>query len=113
MGFAVIHIEKGTTGKATGLGAHIDRIKHVPNANPQMTPKNVRIDFSNANPQTIQWTKEKNLETLQTRIDKRIKAGYTGKTAIRKDAVTHLNIILTGSHLDMYRIIKDQQFVKV
>ena len=47
MGFAVLHIEKGTAGKAGGLGNHIERTKNVPNADPKLSEKNfyVRTDF--------------------------------------------------------------------
>lgn len=109
MGFAVIHIEKGTAGKAGGLGAHIDRSKNVPNADPEITPHNARIDLQNSNPDAVKWTKEKNEQSLQTRIDNRIKEGYTGKTAIRKDAVTHLNVVMSGSHNDMNRLTDSKE----
>jgi len=101
MGFAVIHIEKGTAGKAGGLGSHIDRTRNVPNADPDKSQYNVRAERTE---QGLSWTKEVNQVNLQKRIDDRIKEGYTGQTAIRKDAVTHLNIVMTGSHEDMQRI---------
>lgn len=41
MGFAVLHIEKGTAGKASGLGSHIDRTKKVLNADPKLSEKNM------------------------------------------------------------------------
>ncbi|MCS2772961.1 plasmid recombination protein (plasmid) [Bacteroides thetaiotaomicron] len=41
MGFAVLHIEKGTAGKAGGLGSHIDRTKKVLNADPKLSEKNL------------------------------------------------------------------------
>ena len=41
MGFAVLHIEKGTAGKAGGLGSHIDRTKKVLNADPKLSEKNI------------------------------------------------------------------------
>lgn len=106
MGFAVIHLEKGTAGKAGGLGNHIDRTKYVPNANPELSEWNHRVDLENRPPK---WTTEKNSKSLQTRIDDRIKAGYTGKTAIRKDAVTHLNVVMTGSHEEMLRLLQDEK----
>lgn len=109
MGFAVIHIEKGTAGKAGGLGNHIDRSKHVPNADPSLTGHNARAELSDSFPGAVRWTKEKNRESLQTRVNNRIKEGYTGKTAIRKDAVTHLNIVMSGSHHDMIRITKENR----
>ena len=106
MGFAVLHIEKGSSGKAGGLGSHISRTKNVPNADPELSPYNARIEWTE---QGYGWTKEANPVNLQQRIDKRIKEGYTGKTAIRKDAVTHLNIVLTGSHEDMNRIMNQKE----
>lgn len=112
MGFAVIHIEKGTAGKAGGLGSHIDRTKNVPNANPEETKYNARVDLQNSNSDSIKWTKEKNDLSLQTRIDNRINEGYKGQTAIRKDAVTHLNIVMSGSHKDMNRITADKKLVE-
>lgn len=56
--------------------------------------------------------KYKNTDSLQTRINNRIKEGYTGKTAIRKDAVTHLNVVMSGSHEDMIRITNDKKMVE-
>lgn len=112
MGFAVIHIEKGTAGKAGGLGNHIDRTKNVPNANPAETKYNARVDLQNSSIDSIKWTKIKNELSLQTRINNRIKEGYKGQTAIRKDAVTHMNVVMTGSHKDMNKIISEKQLVK-
>jgi hypothetical protein len=104
MGFAVIHIEKGTAGKAGGLGAHISRTKNVLNANPELSQFNTRIKIDG---DMAMWTTETNPVNLQKRIDDRIREGYTGKTAVRKDAVTHLNIVMTGSHDDMIRLQKE------
>ena len=87
MGFAVLHIEKGTAGKAGGLGSHIDRTKNVPNADPALSEKNfyVRTDFEKG---LVYLTTNREIKTLQERINGRIQEGYKGKTAIRKDAVT-------------------------
>lgn len=112
MRFAVIYIKKGTAGKAGGLGSHIDRSKHVPNVNPELSQYNARIDIGLSNSQMALWTKDKNTDSLQTRINNRIKEGYTGKTAIRKDAVTHLNVIMSGSHEDMIRITNEKKLVE-
>lgn len=111
MGFAVLHIEKGTAGKAGGLGAHIDRTKRVPNADPARQHLNfyVRPNFEAG---TIDIYKTRSGQDLQTRINNRIKSGYKGKTAIRKDAVTHLNIVLTGSHEEMTTIGNDPKRLK-
>lgn len=108
MGFAVIHIEKGTSGKAGGLGAHIDRTKRVLNADPSKQHLNfyVRPNYEN---NTAELWKNAEKKDLQTRINDRIKDGYKGKTAIRKDAVTHLNIVMSGSHEEMIEIAGNQK----
>lgn len=108
MGFAVLHIEKGTAGKAGGLGSHIDRTKKVPNADPALSEKNfyIRTDFEKG---LVYLTTNREIKTLQERINRRIQEGYKGKTAIRKDAVTHLNIVLTGSHKEMKAIEGDAE----
>lgn len=102
MGFAVLHIEKGTPGKAAGLGSHIDRTKRVLNADPNLSSRNFYIRTTTDGNFSI--TAQKENKSLQERINERILAGYKGKTAIRKDAITHLDIILSGSHEDMKRI---------
>lgn len=104
MGFAVIHIEKGTAGKAAGLGRHIDRTKNVPNADPARSNLNYHVRDNGNGPCIV---REPDTRSLQERIRDRIAEGYTGNTAVRKDAVTHLNIVLTGSHEDMKRIEMD------
>lgn len=108
MGFAVLHIEKGTAGKAGGLGSHIDRTKKVLNADPKLSEKNLFYHLGESG-KTYVYDNFKNRRSLQERIDRRIQEGYKGKTAIRKDAVTHLNIILTGSHEEMKAIGKDPE----
>lgn len=59
MRFAVIHIKKGTAGKTGGLGSHIDRSKHVPNANPELSQYNARIDIGLSNSQMALWKSTK------------------------------------------------------
>lgn len=100
MGFAVLHIEKGTAGKAGGLGSHINRTKKVLNADPKLSEKNLFYHLGE-NGKVYVYDNFKSRRSLQERINKRIQEGYKGKTAIRKDAVTHLNVILTGSHEEM------------
>lgn len=103
MGFAVLHIEKGTAGKAGGLGSHIDRTKKVLNADPKLSEKNLFYHLGE-NGKVYVYDNFKNRRSLQERINRRIQEGYKGKTAIRKDAVTHLNVVLTGSHEEMTAI---------
>ena len=94
MSFAVCHASK-VKGGAGGLGSHIDR-EHAPkNANPQKTPLNVELC-------EVQ-------EKLHQAINIRIKEGYTGKRAIRKDAVRAVSLVLSGSHERMKEIEKDRR----
>lgn len=111
MGFAVLHIEKGTAGNVSGLGNHIDRTKHVLNANPELSGQNfyIRPDISS---NRVFFVKERDKRPLKERIKSRIQEGYKGKAAIRKDAVTHLKLVLTGSHKEMKEIEKDPQKLK-
>lgn len=108
MGFAVLHIEKGTAGKAGGLGSHIDRTKTVLNADPKLSGNNLFYHLSE-NGRIYVYDDFHNRRSLQDRINRRIQEGYKGKTAIRKDAVTHLNIVLTGSHEEMKAIGKEPE----
>ena len=99
MGFAVLHIEKVTTG-ANSLGAHIDR-------SPGHT-----YTYKNADPARLQENNHLtcggfNKMKLGEAIDLRIKTAYTGKKAIRKDAVKGMSIVLTGSHDEMKKIASD------
>ena len=85
MGFAVFHIEKVTTG-ASSLGAHIDR-----------SPGH-EYTYKNADPARLQENNHLtcgsfNKMKLGEAIDLRIKTAYTGKKAIRKDAVNYNNTI--------------------
>lgn len=99
MGFAVLHIEKVTTG-ANSLGAHIDR-------SPGHT-----YTYKNADPARLQENNHLtcggfNKMKLGEAIDLRIKTAYTGKKAIRKDAVKGMSMVLTGSHEEMKKIFSD------
>ena len=99
MGFAVLHIEKVTTG-ANSLGAHIDR-------SPGHT-----YTYKNADPARLQENNHLtcggfNKMKLGEAIDLRIKTAYTGKKAIRKDAVKGMSMVLTGSHDEMKKIASD------
>jgi hypothetical protein len=90
--FAVMHIEK-SSGNTTGIGRHIDRTRMPKNADPAR--KHLNRDFI------------PHLDKLNDDVKKRIKAGYTGKKAIRKDAVKAVRFILGGSKDRMYEIEAD------
>lgn len=66
---------------------HIDRDQTPPNADPERTPDNIDL--------------VKKEGTIAKMINQRIAEGYTGKKAIRKDAVKGMAIVLSGSHDDM------------
>jgi hypothetical protein len=116
MGYAVLHINKGC-GSAKGLGNHNDRKKKVLNADEEKQGENLHIiEVEKKNERGIV---EKQLEArkfsdyspeqdLQTRINERIKTGYKVKKEIRKDAVRHIDVILSGSHKDMKELEKDR-----
>src|SRR5512137_2367927 len=86
MNFAVLHIEK-CQPNTYALGGHITRDIMPKNADPERTPLN-RIIVSHGN-------------NLADTINKRVKEGYKGKTAIRKDAVKAMTVVLSGSHEHM------------
>ena len=89
MSFAVCHVEK-CNPNTYALGLHISR-EHIPtNADQDKTHENVYL-VSHGN-------------NLNEAIDNRIKEGYKGKTAIRKDAVKALSIVLTGTYDQMFKL---------
>lgn len=99
MGFAVFHMEKVSSG-GKSLGAHIDREKgkeHTyKNADPSLKGENMHFntEFSKMD--------------LGEGINQRIKEGYSGKKAIRKDAVKAISMVFTGSHPDMKSIFDNK-----
>lgn len=100
MGFAVFHASKGKSS-GSSLGAHIDRDQaqkqSFRNADPDRSALNV--DFQ------VAGTGKKLNEAIRTRITE----GYKGNKDIRKDAVTHLSLIFTGTHEDMKAIEQDKE----
>lgn len=99
MGFAVFHASKGK-GSGSSLGGHIDR-----------KPEQAHT-FKNADPAKLSENKvwqgnEHTKMPLHEAVKARIKTGYTGTKAIRKDAVRYVPMVLTGSHEDMKRIASD------
>lgn len=94
--YSTIHVDKSTTAGGS-LGQHIDRKKQPKNADPTKEHLNFALVKEGENIKGIRL-KEATLKPLATRVKERIAEGYTGRTAIRKDAVTQLNVMLTGSH---------------
>ena len=95
MGFAICHIEKGK-GSSTQIQHHIDR-----------TPGK-EYSFPHADPALRHLNRELiSLLPVEDLIKDRIAKGYTGKKAIRKDAVKFLKLVLTGSHEEMKMMEKE------
>jgi len=101
MGYAVFHASKGS-GTGGKLGAHIDRDESqkqtFKSADPERTHLNRDLldnEFSNMK--------------LEDAIKKKIEQGYTGKKAIRKDAVKFIPMVMTGSHKEMKEIFSDNK----
>lgn len=93
--YAVLHVQKhSSTGG--NLGNHIERsegMKHTyPHANPEMKKHNKSFKTGYEG------------MSLGKAVLKRIEKGYTGKTAIRKDAVKFLSLILSGTHDQIMKI---------
>jgi hypothetical protein len=95
--YAIIHVQKHSSSGG-GLGNHIERSpgkEHTyPHANPEMKKNNMSFE-----------TGYKNI-SLGKAVQDRIEKGYTGKTAIRKDAVKFLSLILTGTNDQIWEINK-------
>ena len=99
MGYAVYHAEKGKISSG-GIGAHIDRAKGFEHTYRHADPALAHLNRSfeiNAHCNKL----------LHVAVSDRIGEGYTGKKAIRKDAVRYQTHVLTGSHQDMHRIFSN------
>ena len=92
----VFHIEKGK-GSGGALGNHIDRTEGK-----EHSYKNADSTKSHLN-RTLNINSH-SLKPLQKGIKDRIKEGYTGKRAVRSDAVKYMKVILSGSHEQMKKI---------
>lgn len=102
MGYAVYHMEKGQTSSG-GIGNHIDRKKGAEHTYQHADPNRQHLNKN----YEVHQGREK--IPLHQAIEERIKEGYTGQKAIRKDAVKYKTHILTGSHEDMKRIFSNPQ----
>lgn len=104
MSYAVYHCEKGNISSG-GIGNHIDRkigAEHT---------------YLHADPNKKDLNQSFNLNRycsmpLHQAIEERIKEGYKGKKAIRKDAVKYTTHILTGSHETMKEIERNPEQLK-
>lgn len=110
--FAVFHAMKGK-GSGGQLGKHIDRSHQVRNADPQQTPLNQYVVLGSEGKAQIlnqeQYHRQLasgDIKSMYTAVNHRISEGYQGKTAIRKDAVRYVNLMLGGSHEQMKELEK-------
>ena len=108
MGFAVMHFEKSKNA-SSGLGRHIDR-KHTPK-NCDETKSHLNRFYDPRKKGAFDYGPPK--ESLNQRINNRIKEGYTAPRKIRSNAVRSINFILTGSNEDMIKIFKDPEESKL
>ena len=108
--FAVFHAMKG---KSTGgqLGRHINRMHQVKNADPDRTPLNQHVVLNKqgeayllTQAQFADHRRRNEIPDMYTSVKQRIAEGYQGKTAIRKDAVRYVNLMLSGSPEQMQNL---------
>jgi hypothetical protein len=105
MGFAVFHPGKGS-GAGGGIGNHIDREEGQEHTYPHADAARRSLNINRALPSG------RHLVNLPEAINERIKEGYTGKKAIRKDGVRFLSLVLTGTHEDMIQLATDAEKFK-
>lgn len=87
MAFLVAHAEKFSIGACAGLGIHVDR-KSEGHSN-----KNIDNTLSSENVQLV----ENYNNNLYGAVKDRIREVYTGKKAIRKDAVATVGVVCSAS----------------
>lgn len=87
MAFLVAHAEKFSIGACAGLGIHVDR-KSEEHSN-----KNIDNTLSSENVELV----ENYNNNLYGAVKDRIREGYTGKKAIRKDAVASVGVVCSAS----------------
>jgi hypothetical protein len=117
--FAFFHINKYSS-KLDNIGAHIDRLHVSNNVNPDKVGFNEYLTEGSfttladilgdtIDPSKYHLNSPRPQNSLKKDVWKRIKEGYTGTKAIRKDAVLAMGIILTGSHERMKEIEADEK----
>lgn len=102
MGKAVLHFEKHGEPTSGSLGHHIDREqgKEYSYRHADLTKTHLNQSFQ-VNDYCAMGYNEA--------IRQRVKDGYTGNKAIRKDATYSVNTILSGSHEEMIEIFSDEK----
>lgn len=102
--YAVVHIEKGK-GSGGALGNHIDRTEGKEYSYKHSEPEKKHLN------QNFELNKYSSMP-LAKAISQRIQDGYTSKRKINDNAVTHLKIVLTGSHEKMKEIEGNHEKLK-
>lgn len=105
MALAVFHIQKGSSGSGGGLGNHIDRTEGFEHSFKSADPDKRKLNHEFIANDYCKLPLEK-------AVQKRIEDAYKGPRKVRKDAVKHINLILTGSHERMHEIFKDKELAK-
>lgn len=95
--YSVLHMIK--IKELGGIGMHIDR---------HYTQHNVDGERSHLNEDLSNYSGVE----LSIAISNRIEEGYKKETAIRKDAVKAIGVMLTGSHEQMKKIEEDKEIFK-
>ena len=102
MGYCSLHFEKHGEPSGGNLGNHIDRVKgreySYRHADLSLTKNNKALKAG--------YNKYCSMPYNEA-IKERIKDGYKGSKAIRKDATYSVNTILSGSHEELKAIEKD------
>lgn len=98
--YAIIHLQKHSSAGG-GLGNHIERIEGKEHTYPHAIPDMKKYNRT--------WDRGYKNISLGGAVSKRIEAGYTGKPAIRKDAVKFLSLILSGTNEQMIKINKSKE----
>lgn len=88
MAFLVAHAEKYSIGACAGLGIHVDR-KSEEHSN-----KNIDNTLSSENVELV----ENYNNNLYGAVKDRIREGYTGEKAVRKDAVATVGVVCSASY---------------
>lgn len=105
MSFAVYHAEKGK-GNSGNIGNHMDREPGKEYSYQHADPERRKLNIN------FELYKDRHKLKLSEAVDERIKEGYKGEKAIRKDAVKFTTHVLTGSHEKMKEIFNDQDKAK-
>lgn len=99
MAYAVLHLEKGKSVSGA-IGTHIDRVEGK------------EFSYRHADKSRLHLNKSYKCTNydlpLQNAIKNHIKKNYNGQRAVRKDAVTFVTYVLSGSHEQMKQIAKDE-----